>query len=54
MPKEERSTGTTNDSVSINESTSIDNESASVEKENTPSKSNLDDYTPPRQDTNSE
>ena len=55
MPKEERSTGTTTtDSVSINESTSIGNESASVEKENTPTKSNLDDYTPPPQNTDSE
>ena len=54
MPKEERSTGTIiTDSVNI-ESTNIDNESASVEKENTPSKSNLDDYTPPPQNTDSE
>ncbi len=52
MAEEERSTGTTyNDSVSVNESTNIGNGQASVDTEPTPSKSNLDDYTPPAQNT---
>ena len=55
MPKEERSTNTTySDSVSINESTNIGNESASVDNDYSSEKSNLDDYTPPAQNPDSE
>ncbi len=55
MANEEISIGTTySDSVSVNESTNIGNGKASVDKDPNPSKSNLDDYTPPPQNTDSE
>ena len=52
MPNEERSTNTTyNDSVSINESVEIGQESADTDYDQP---SNLDDFIPPAQDPDSE